>query len=227
AVTTLTTLETELGTFFDNAATAVTDEEGNVRPEHDSIHAAVSPPSAQGNPCLREDVMTAVRAAKTAVERGGTALASVEETAIAVLKERRDELAKDGLPTGSSEREAKKKAFDQAKRDHQKYLTLIAQIDVLLSERKILFDKLINVSRKRTTLRKTHAENLTRQLQRDLDGHVLKIEVQAKPLAERGEFAAWLEKHLDAAFSKYRPQRRSALLESGLLPSDLREMLLH
>ncbi len=225
--TTLATLETELGTFFDNATTTVTDEDGKVRSGHDSIHAAVCPPSAQCNPCLREDVMSAVRAAKTAVEGGETILASIEASAIAVLKERRDELAKDGLPTGSSEREAKKKAFDEARRDHQKYLTLIAHIDALLAERKALFDELVDVSRKRTTSRKTHAENLTKQLQRDLDGNVLKIDVQAKPLAERGEFAAWLERHLDAAFSKYRTQRRSALLESGLMPSTLREMLLH
>ncbi len=227
AADTLETLETDLVKFFDNATASVLDEQGQVRPGHVSIHATVCPPVASDTPCLREDVLSAVRAAKVAVGFGEIAFASSETGAIAILKSRRDELAKDGLPTGSSEREAKKKAFDEAKADHQKYVSLMASIETLLVERKTLFDQLVDVCRKRTTLRRSQAENLTKQLQRDLDGDVLCIEVQAKPLAERGEFAAWLEKHLDTAFSKYRPQRRSALLESGLMPSALREVLLH
>ena len=151
----------------------------------------------------------------------------IESNAAAILKARRDELAKDGLPTGSSEREAKKKAFDEAKADYQKYLTLLASLEAMLSERKTLFDRLVEASRSRTNLRKTYAESLTSQLKRDLDADVLRIQVQAKPLADRSEFAAWLERHLDAAFSKYRPQRRAALVDSGLMPSTLRDMLLH
>jgi energy-coupling factor transporter ATP-binding protein EcfA2 len=224
---TLASLENDLVMFFENATTSVTDESGAVVVGHESIHENVCNAADSEKPGLREDVLAAVRAAKAAIERGDSAFEKTEADSQAVLQRRRDELAKDGLPTGSSAREAKKKAFDEAKVDHQKYLTHVGQFDVQLAERTKLFEQLVEVSRKRTVLRKTHADDLTMQLRRDLDGDVLSIEVQAKPLAERGEFATWLERHLDAAFSKYRPQRRTALLESGLMPSTLRDILLH
>jgi ABC-type lipoprotein export system ATPase subunit len=223
----LATLESDLVSFFDDATTSVVDESGKVLAGHESIYSAVRLASDPQTPGLREDILGAVRAAKTVVGNGDTTFAKTEMDAIALLTNRRDELAKDGLPTGSSEREAKKKAFDEAKADHQKYLNLLATFESLLAERKILCDKLVESARERTVLRKTHADNLTQQLRRDLDADVLLIEVQAKPLAERGEFAAWLEKHVDGAFTRFRPQRRSALLESGLMPSALRDMLLH
>jgi hypothetical protein len=223
----LETLETDLVNFFDTATTSVLDDQGQVLAGHESVHAAVRPSTDPDSPCLREDVLKAVQAAKAAVEIGEAVFAKTDAEATAILKGRRDELAKDGLPTGSSEREAKKKAFDEAKADHQKYWPLMARFEELLAERKTLFQQLVDESRKRTTLRKTHAESLTKQLQRDLDGDVLRIEVQANSPAEKGEFGVWLEKHIDAAFPKYRQHRRSAILESGLMPSALRDMLLH
>ena len=222
---TLDRLEGDLVQFFETAADSVLDESDNILAGHEAIYSAVRP-AVDSTSCLRGKVLDAVSNAKSAVGDAEMALKRIESQATAILTSRRDDLAKDGLPTGSGEREAKKKAFDEAKSDHQKYHTLILQFDGLIEERRLLFDQLVQASHKRTALRTTYAESLTKQLRRDLDGDVLCIEVQAKPLAERGEFASWLEKHLGAAFQRYKLQRISAILDSGLMPSALRKMLL-
>lgn len=224
---TLKTLEDDLVTFFNDATASLADESQSPLTGYESIYTTVCASADDKSPGLRENVVAAVKEAQKAVNIGDSTFDKLKSEAGVVLQQRRDELAKDGLPTGSSEREAKKKAFDEAKADYQKYLGNIEEIDRLLAERKKEFEQLVEVSHKRTTVRKTHADALTAQLKRDLDGDVLSIEVQVRPLGETGEFASWLEKHLDAAFTKYRPQRRIALLASGLMPSTLRDILLH
>lgn len=86
--------------------------------------------------------------------------------------------------------------------------------------------KLVATCQERTILRKTRADELTEQLARDLDPKILAIKIDARPRADRAEFEKWLEKNVDGAFQRYRSHRRSALLESGLMPLNLRELLL-
>jgi hypothetical protein len=64
-------------------------------------------------------------------------------------------------------------------------------------------------------------------LSRDLDQTILRIEIDAQPRADRKEFDRWLEENIDVTFGRFRQSRRTALLESGLMPRDLREILLH
>jgi hypothetical protein len=45
-------------------------------------------------------------------------------------------------------------------------------------------------------------------------------------LGDRDEFADWLEANVDSVFRSLREPRRRALLESGLMPADLRALLL-
>lgn len=223
----LETLEADLVSFFDTAVTWVLDDEGQVLPGHESIHATVRPTEESESPCLRKDVLKAVQTAIAAVDGGEAVFAQTAADATTILDGRCNELAKDGLPTGSSEREAKKKAFDEAKADHQRYLALMATFEELLTARMTLFQQLVAESQKRTELRTSQADRLTMQLGRDLDGEVLRIEVKANPLADKSEFGVWLEKHIDAVFPRFKLQRRSALLASGLMPNTLRDLLLH
>ncbi len=103
----------------------------------------------------------------------------------------------------------------------------MATFEELLTARMTLFQQLVAESQKRTELRTSQADRLTMQLGRDLDGEVLRIEVKANPLADKSEFGVWLEKHIDAVFPRFKLQRRSALLASGLMPNTLRDLLLH
>lgn len=219
-------LENELVSFFDSAATSIIDEAGQILEGHDAIYASVRHALDPAEPGPRENVIQPVHDTKEAMERGGDTFLKLEAAGIQDLQDRRNHLAKDGLPTGSSEREAKKRAFDEAKSAFQKYQALITNLNELLSDRKGLFEQLVEACRKRTELRKSHSENLTRQLQRDLDADVLCIQVRVSPLAEKSEFIAWLEAHLDHSIQRFRPQRRAALLECGLMPPVLRDILL-
>lgn len=103
---------------------------------------------------------------------------------------------------------------------------LLARFNELLAERETLFGELVEHSRARTIVRERHAKALTDHLRRDLDGDVLQIEVTAKPLGDRGEFANWLERHVGSVFPRFKQQRITALMDSGLMPGDLRELLL-
>ena len=76
-------------------------------------------------------------------------------------------------------------------------------------------------------MRKAYADQLTAQLARDLDGTVLRIEVDAKPNSDRKQLDEWLSENVDPIFRNFRAHRRSAWLKSGLMPGTLRAVLLN
>lgn len=223
----LSALETELTEFFDTTAAAVVAENGDIAAGYEPLHALARTAADPEKPGLREQALLSIRSTVKSIDTATNAFSEIKENAATLLQGRRDQLAKDGLPTGSSEREAKKRAFNEAKTDHQQYQTQLARLKELMAARQTLFEQLVAACQSRTHLRKTRAESLTAQLQRDLDGDVLRIEVDAKPLADRQEFGVWLETHMDAAFQRYKVQRRAAIIASGLMPAALREVLLH
>lgn len=149
--------------------------------------------------------------------------ASIKDQYVAL----RDQLEQQGLPIGSKDREAKKKELDEAIESLNRYRERIKIFDRLLDERAGLFKLLKDACRKRTNLRVTTAETITSQLQQDLDETILKIEASAQPMADMSAFKTWLEKYLQSVFTRYRPQRIDSLLDGGLIPETLRDILLH
>ena len=224
---TIETLEENVSTFFGETAASTADESGQPLSGFETLHSLFQASADPKEPALRDRIVASVRAAKATLAEGESLIAQAKEDAAASLHRCRDDLAKDGLPTGSSEREAKKRAFDEAKAAHQKYQGLVRDFDELLVARKSKFNELVEACKHRTTRRTACAEELTLQLKRDLDGKVIRIEVEAKPLAEKTEFVQWLEKYMDGAFAKFKHQRRGGIIESGLMPASLREILLH
>lgn len=225
AIETLDQLERRLGSFHQSATASMLDQDGNQLPGFDLIHEACRV-ATEGNPSLQGKILLAIKDTKAAAFLADAALGSSQEDANQNLKNCRDALARDGLPTGSSEREAKKKAYDAAKADHEKYTKLTASLEALLIDRLALVEKITEAAKSRTSLRTKHAENISMQLKRDLDGSILQIEVQARPLSEKAEFSTWLELNLDPIFPKYRQQRRTAILKSDILPSSIRAVLM-
>ena len=139
----------------------------------------------------------------------------------------REELTSQGFPTGGKDREAKKKAFEQAKRALDEYKELQLQWEVLVGARNASYKSLDEKCIQRTKLRRTTAEKLTEDLARDLDSSVLIIEADAQPMAERKELSDWLQANLWPKGRQNREERLKCLVEEKQLqPSDLREILL-
>ncbi|MCG2776116.1 MAG: AAA family ATPase, partial [Desulfobacterales bacterium] len=138
-----------------------------------------------------------------------------------------EDLARKGLPPGAKDREAKKKAFEEAEEALKQYNELISKWSEELSERKTLFGDLENSCKERTGLRKFTAERITDQLSKDLDPTVLLIEADARPMDDKTEFKNWLHRNIAPCFPKYKENRIEALLKKGLMPESLLQTLLN
>ena len=160
---------------------------------------------------------------KQKTEEGfGSQRQSIAEQYVAL----RDELERQGLPTGAKDREAKKKELDEAIDALKEYREKICQFDTLCNERAELFEQLKLACQRRTEIRVETAENITLKLRQDLDDSILRIEASAQPMADKSTFEAWLDKNLAGAFKSYKKQRIDSLLQGGLTPEVLRELLL-
>lgn len=225
--TSIQAIEHDVKEFFDTATTILLQNDGTVSAAHMPLHAIVKAANVGEPTGHREAVMTGIQTAKEAAFQFDVAITGAKNAFEAEHQAQFDDLVKEGLPGGSSDREAKKRAYEQAVEDHRVYLENVEAIDQLLAARKELHGKLVKAGQERTALRTTRAKQLTEQLARDLDEHVLRIEISAKPMGDRGEFGKWLQTNVEPTFGKYKAHRSSALLDSGLMPADLREILLN
>lgn len=139
----------------------------------------------------------------------------------------RDELEQQGLPMGSKDREAKKKELDESIDALKEYREKIQEFDKIYDERVVLFEKLKTACSERTDLRVSTAERITNQLRQDLDETILKIEASAQPIADKSEFEVWLKNHISVVFGRYKNERIASLLDGGLTPEILRDILLN
>lgn len=176
---------------------------------------------------LIKRVLAAVSALKEVLQAGTGAL----NTAAAEIAEKhrlaREVLQEAGLPPGSKERESKKIAFDEAQEALNAYQRLNEQWNDQRRSRGQLFQELKTHCQRRTELRKTTAERITSQLLKDLDPSVLRITLDAQPMADREDFRKWLRKYLGKGMPpQYKDNRLNALVAKGLQPEKLRDLLL-
>lgn len=234
--TSLANLTNEAEEFFQTSFDGIPQTEAGVAEHHLALANLLSSGvaddvQAPGNggpatPSAKDPVLNALRAAQNSANSFTAVLAKVKSDTDQIHLEKTNALAKEGIPTGSSERAAKKRAFDEAKTDLGKYETLIAQLKDLLLTRQTLHQQLVDICKQRTQLRETKAADISAQLACDLDSSVLQIQLHGKPMQDQREFESWLSRNVGPAFPKYRTQRLKALLESGVMPAVLRELLL-
>lgn len=225
ALGTLREVKSNIVAFFESAEQIATDENGVAKSGYEKVYSVIRTSRDEETPGPREIVVGAVASAETLVHLAGTALKDADDVAKLVLTDCRDVLASAGLPSGSSERESKKRAFIEAKSAFESYATKMNEFQALMRDREVIFLKLVESSKARTQTRKVHADGLSARLRRDLDQEVLQIEVRANELQEKGEFQKWLDESLTAVFRTGRPARINVLLARGLMPRELRELL--
>ena len=153
------------------------------------------------------------------------ALRSSAKGIAATHKEARDALAAKGLPTGSAERQTKKAALEAAESDFRTYTDLWQEWDKLTQDRVELFELLKTACAKRTEIRKSTAEMITKRLASDLDPAVLQIQADAQPVADTKRYVAWLTESVPWDRAQHKEKRFEELAKK-VTPEALRQQLL-
>jgi ABC-type lipoprotein export system ATPase subunit len=209
--------------FFAQLKDKCYDKEGNLLPY--LVHLAKLLEEDEEDIRFKKEVLEALDAAEKKICSGEDVLKEIRDQLRSKHKSEKDTLSSKGLPTGGKDREAKKAAFEEAKSALEKYQNAVQEYDLACSQREELFTKLINLCKRKTELRDQTACKITEQLSKDLDGNVLMIEALAQGMADKRNFVKWMDKHVAPLFSRYRPQRLTALIDESLMPSKLRELL--
>jgi energy-coupling factor transporter ATP-binding protein EcfA2 len=210
--------------YFAALAKKLKNSKGEIKPNCEKLFALVD---EKTNPNRRKKIADAVAVVSTEFKDFGRDVQAIRDEIATMHKGFRDELTKQGLPQGGKDREAKKKAYDEAVVALDEYGKLCAEWEEVLTARKQLHKELEAKCKQRTNLRKETAEKLTKQLALDLDQSVLVIEADAQPIADKEEFREWLAKSLAPNTGyKYQDARIRAIIAKGVLPAQLRDVLL-
>ena len=210
--------------WFIEFAKNLKDADGNLKPNCERLFTLVDTATT---PNRQQGIVDVLAAANTETQKFEQDLQAIALEIAVLHKGFRDQLSNEGLPTGGKDREAKKRAFDEAVTALETYKSFCAQWNEMLEARKQLHKTLEEKCVLRTNLRKETAEELTKQLARDLDSSVLKIEADARPVANKDELVEWLSAHLAPSVSmKFRATRVQAIVELGVTPAHLRDIVL-
>jgi hypothetical protein len=210
--------------YFAALAKKLKNSKGDIKPNCEKLFALVDEKASQNR---RKKIADAVGAVSVEFKEFDRDVQAIRDEIATMHKGFRDELTKQGLPQGGKDREAKKKAYDEAVVALEEYRKLCAEWEEVLTARKQLHKELEAKCKQRTDLRKETAEKLTKQLALDLDQSVLVIEADAQPIADKEEFREWLAKSLAPNTGyKYQDARIRAIIAKGVLPAQLRDVLL-
>ena len=215
--------------FFDGLVASCTDEKGELKPYHELLAEIASSDALEGGEAQkasRQKITEAISELDSEIESVTQELSQSKEGIGSRGKAARDALVAKGLPPGGKDREAKKKAFDEAEEALKQYRNFVTEWDRLNDERKSLVEELHEECNRRSAVRQDTAAHITEQLKRDLDSSVLIIEADAQPQMDNRNFWKWLDTHFTHQTFRYRKQRLASLLSKGLTPDRLRNLLL-
>ena len=154
-----------------------------------------------------------------------SALETSTERIQTIHRDARDGLASRGHPTGSAERQAKKTAYEAAESDFNTYVELWQQWDTLEKERLALFETLKGLCIRRTEIRRTTAEVITKRLAADLDPAIIRIKADAQPVSDRTKYFGWFQDNVRWHRAQYK-EKRFEELAKRISPESLRRQLL-
>ncbi len=215
--------------FFQEVRESCDDSDGKIKPYHQELADLSSNKTSEGEQSeatLPQRVDAAIGTLDSELENVAMSLQTAKDKLAGEVKTARDGLAARGLPTGGKDREAKKKAFETAERALREYQQLIKEWDLLNSIRKNTVMELQEECQRRTKIRHKTALQITQQLKRDLESSVLVVEADAQPQMDTKAFWGWLDTHFSHQSFRFRNQRISALIQGGLNPCALRDLLL-
>lgn len=218
----------QINQYFNDVNEASTEDQNHPKPYQEKLAELSRNLSVES-----EEPTPPRRRVTDAIDSLDKELTSVAEEVLDVQKDiatsakgARDALVEKGLPTGSMDREAKKTAFEEAEKALNTYRELLVQWDELNGARKNLVKEIQEECNKRTELRQSTASRITAELKRDLDPSVLVIEADAQAQMDKKDFRNWLDTYFASQDFKHRKVRIETLLQRGLTPDKLRNLLL-
>jgi energy-coupling factor transporter ATP-binding protein EcfA2 len=160
------------------------------------------------------------------IDQFGTALKQSATEIAALFTTEKSSIESTGLPAGSSEREAKRVAFEKAEQALADYRKLLTTWEELMQKRKELFDQLKVKAKLRSNLRIQTAKKISDELKENLDPSILVVEADAQPMKDKNEFIKWLEDNWFPKSTKFVEKKVLALLENGINPENIQAFLL-
>ena len=210
--------------FFDRANTRLTDDSGKAKAGLEELLTFIGS-SPQENTTLRQKVETALKSVLEQDSAMSSGIEALNDSVKQQLEAIKSELEREGLPAGSGAREAKRVAFEEAKQALEAYEAKTENLGSLLTQRQKKVTELNVACSNRSDIRSKVACNLTKQLDKDLDSTVLRIEIDSRSKADQEELRTWLEQHVEPKLQRHKSVRLSALLEKPLDYAELRKAL--
>jgi len=218
--------KTSVERFFEELAKATVDDQGHVLQFCEPLRRIVDK-DAHCEGSIYTKLQKALDELGSQVSAVSQVLAQIANEVLMVATKERESIEKEGLPAGAHEREAKKKAFDEAQVAFEQYLQLLDSWKNRMKERQDIFSKLEEACRKRTVLRRRKAEEITRELGAELDPNKLVIEVDAQPMGDKRKLEEWMRTNFFPPGTKYVKEKLAALVQDNqLMPEQLRDFLL-
>lgn len=220
-------INTNVEEYFDDLKKIIKDDKENTYKFCEPLEEVLVYKNAEDEKVSRKTLITGVISkVKNEFHNITDNLKSIHNDIKKTHTEKKNDLEQEGLPAGSSDREAKKKALDEANQDLKKYRKLLSEWKNVYKKRLKLHGILVDVCKQRSDLRKLTAESLTHDLAKDLDSTVLVIEADAQIMSDRNGFIDWMEEVVKPHLSRYKAQRITALVNNNIMPADLRDLLL-
>lgn len=212
--------------FFAEYRSASIAENGRARPDHEELLEIVGTDNllAERTDDRLSRIVEMARGLGSQLMSIRSDLATYLENIENDVREARDALHQQGLPSGAKDREAKKNAFDSAQEALTYYRSLLEQWNGEEAKRQQDVAELQKLGQKRSELRDKTAELITERLRRDLNSDVLLIEAKARSQSDKREFRNWLDRYLTDGSFRYREKRITSLLDRGLTPRSLKTL---
>ncbi len=141
-------------------------------------------------------------------------------------RQEKDVLVQLGLPTGSTDRQVKKVAYEEACNSLGQYNVLLSEFKDLLKERDVLKSELKCLVDSRSQKRESASKIMSRELKENLNDKVLIIELDAQSQQNKDKLKWWLKNRFFWGGSKYTSEKIRELTKlSNISADNLREKL--
>ncbi len=212
--------------LIDEVASEIVYDDGAVKPHLESLLTLFAPPPGTETASIARGMVTKF----DDLNLDGKKVSELLELVASNLNERvavaKNKLTQQGLPAGSKDREAKKKAFGECEAALARYQAAMREWDDAEVKRASLRCDLLLECAAKSALRKKTAADITAALKRDIDTGILIIEADAQAQRDWSQFKDWMATSFSGQDIKFQEERALALLESGLKPDALRTALL-
>jgi hypothetical protein len=219
-------LEQKMSLFFENARSSIVGELGLLNPHLSSLADLLALGPDGTPPVIQQRFSSHFVGLMADSENLGQGLAAINNEIGIKLFDAKGALSAKGLPAGSKDREAKRSAFSEAEEALKQYRAAMQDWHAAKAERHNLRAKLLERNEKRSLLRRTTAESITKRLHANLDERIICIVADAQSATDRMKFQTWLSSNFRGNDFKFQDERIRALISSDLTPDNLQRLLM-